>query len=1017
VIRLPQRSGRAGRLLLAAVLVQPLILLAASSVVGALPTPPPVPGGPLPTAPSNPLIPPIGQQPGTAAPPCSASPLGPTEIRVVYQLGDQHSSAPQQPASTFAVDPATPCRLFRTLAHSVVRSDDSGHSFAPVFVDPATQSSVSQGPSVLSPVITAGGQSIYLYDQGGTNGVFESVDDGHNWVERDNGLYAANVQGPTGPTGGILAFAAAPSAPATLYLVGTAGGQTVLYSSGDGGGDWLADGQPPSPQVTSLSVDPRDPRHIFVAAGGPETSWGAATAPAGSGSSFYESSDGGTTWQTDTGPAKELSPTEVIALRGTDGSLRLYARTASLDSTLGKVNGQRLWRSSDGGLSWHIIPVPSSLGLDAAFAADPTGNPDIMALAAAGTDGNGHPGMSVVGSLDGFRTSRYARFIDTPGDVTAMEARADSAGDIFVQATYGGTDELLAFRVTALSPPPPPPGSGGPLVPTLRECPLQDLFVPGSPPGVQPTQVAYDAGSIAYDGRYLDYTQDETAPGTIFRVDPVDCAQVPPIQLNPSDTGGQVEALYALTYDPTYRFPSGDIGALLVRGAAVDAHRTDHDPRVPSTNAAVYAVDPLSHSVELSGSVYCQAPAGNDGSCGQHDPSVFSYDPYLGDLWASVQAGQNDLTAGLVGPPRPGATSLPQLATCMANFVVPDTVVVDTKQSDWVSGGPNLLFVQQNDNRTVLRVDSASCHVIDTFQHAATPESTQNEDDQMACDSLTFGEGASGVPAGTGTSVLWLRDVAGNKVRAFPVVSGFCPFPSQLSLDPVGTIQAATPVTLCATLSRIMGDGTPAPIAATQVQMSFAGRPAGVATTDSAGRACLPVTAPSAGGTVRVHASFAGNQQYMAADADQPAVVQAGPPPHKGQSGNGNPPGPPPPVVPGHAAPVPAPPPLAVQAPVQVQAQTQAQPQPQWQSQPAAAAQRRTQARVALQHSDGTRAELELEASQLRLSWLAEALALALFGAGLAARAAHLRKSTRDSLRPARTQARPGIPRPTRRRW
>ena len=994
-----RRSGRAGRLLLAAVVLQPLVLLAAAHPAGALPTPPPLPG-PTPPVPADPLIPPIGHQPGTAAQPCSMSPLGATEIRTVYQRPDEHSSSPQQPAATFAVDPATPCRLFRTLDGSVVRSDDSGNTFATVFNDPARQSAVSRPSSVLSPVFSAGGQNIYLYDQGGNNGVFQSPDDGHTWSERDNGLYTAGASGPAGPTGGILAFAAAPHPPSTLYLVGTAGGQTVLYTSTDGGGSWLADGQPPSPQVTSISVDPGNARHIYVAAGGPETAWGTATAPANSGSNFYESNDGGLTWSTDTGPSGELSPTEVLALRGTDGSLRLYARTAHLDSTFSKVTIQLFWRSFDGGASWRVISVPQSLGLDAAFAADPA-NPEVMAIAAAGHEPDGHPGVSMVGSLDGFRTSRYAKVIDTPADVTAVEARADDGGDLFVQATYGSTDLLLAMKVTALIPQAAPPNGVGPLLPTLRQCSLQKVFVPGT--AGLPTEVTYDAGSITYDGRYLDYTQDEKAPGEIFRLDPTDCTPAPSIQLTAADTGGNVSALYSLTFDPSYRFANGDLGALLVRGSAVDQARTqDHDPRVPVTDAAVYAVDPApTSSVELAGSVFCQTPGGQYGRC-PPVPNVFSWDPYRSQLWASVADPQFGARPGVVGAPHGNAGPLPAAPTCMTPFVLPDPYF-DSGDASWVSGGRNVLYAQLDDNTNVVRIDSATCRVLDSFRHADTGEpkkpAQENEDDQMACDSLTFGEGAPGVPGGTGTSALWIRDVPTNVVRAFPATAGFCPFLSQLSLDQVGDVPPGATVTLCATLRRAMWTGDAA-IAATPVQLSVAGHPVGTATTDTTGRACLAAAMPAAAGNADVHANFGGNPQYMASDADRTARILPGQPPSSPRPTH-NPQGPVEHVLPPNAAANPGPPALVIQPPVQPQAQAQAQAQPQAEAQTGAAAQRRTQARVALQRSDGARTELELEASRTQLAWLLEVVALALFGAGLGARSTHLRRRARESLIPA----------------
>jgi hypothetical protein len=54
--------------------------------------------------------------------------------------------------------------------------------------------------------------------------------------------------------------------------------------------------------------------------------------------------------------------------------------------------------------------------------------------------------------------------------------------------------------------------------------------------------------------------------------------------------------------------------------------------------------------------------------------------------------------------------------------------------------------------------------------------------------------------------------------------------------------------------------------------------------------------------------------------------------------------------------------------------------------------QRRTQARVALQGSDGARHELELQASGTRIALVAQAAGLAVFAGGLWARSAQLRR-------------------------
>jgi hypothetical protein len=941
------------RLLAAAALTPALLGILPASAQVPIPTPP----VPLPSGPPAPVPNPVVPQPGPPANPahaCGHTPLGPTEIRTVYTLADNHSGSPLQPASTFAVDPGMPCRIYRTLSDGVQRSDDGGKTWVVAFTDPGLQATPRRA-SVLSPVVPAGGSTIYLYDQQGSNGVYASNDSGYSWATRDNNLITPGLQGPTGPTGGISAFAVAPRDPSALYLVGSANGQTLVYASNDGGSSWRLAGQPAMPAVTSIAVEPHNPRHLYLAAGGAETSAGAATSTQ---RQFFESGDGGQTWVARPGPANVPSPSAIWTTDGNNGE-RLYVRTALLSKgPQPAIVGEEFWRSDDDGASWQYIPSPSSLGLNADLAFDPN-RPDDMVIAASAPDGHSGMGLLVLGSVDGFHTTRYTRFFGRTPSVTAVQARADQSGDIFVQDTFGGNDELLEFQVPALAT--PDPGNQS-FQTSLRVCPLT------------PVQGTYKAGSIAFDGVYLDYTQDDLAPGTIFRVSPVDCKAAAPIHVSPA------VALYALTFDGEYQFASGHVGAILARGPAAGY-------------APVYAVDPAGGTTEEVGRIWCSSAP--DPTCAQHDPNVFTFDPYLHQLWAPVNDPDLGMRGGRVALVPRSSAPLPQTPSCMSTYSWPTQ-----DMSSWAAGAQDVLYVQLEDDITVVRVDSKTCRTLDTFTHRQFSEGPTNiahEDDQMACDALTFGEGGPGVRAGTGTSALWIRDVTDNTVHAYAIPTGSCPFPTRLAVHSVAPVQVTAGYGVCATLTSVTTD-LPLYIPGMPVQFSLAGAPVGTGVTGVDGRACVPGTAPAAAGSLPLRADFAGNAAHMASTATGTLLVvgssQQADPSACQLNCTRQPDAKPAPLP--HAPPGP----LALNLPVQplpqaqTQAQTQAQPQaqPQAQAQPSTMTQRRTQARVALQGSDGARHEVELQASGTRIALLAEAAGLALFAGGLWARSVQLRR-------------------------
>ncbi|MHB8509015.1 MAG: WD40/YVTN/BNR-like repeat-containing protein [Candidatus Dormibacteria bacterium] len=973
-----------GRALLAALAAGLLFGVTASAIPPV--NPPPLPG------PGSPFIPPVGAQPAAPVGGCSWSPLGTTEIRDIYTLPSSGGPLASKPASAFAVDPSNPCHIYRSQRGEMRRSDDSGRTFSQNFVDNTGSSSFSRGPITLSSPRAVGPGQLYFYDMSGNNGVFYSAGYGNqDWQQRNGGLYAGGAAAPGGQGGAIVSFAPAPSNPDVIYLVGYDSGNTTLYYTGDGGRQWglLA---PPATELTTVTVDPTDAQHVFAAGGGPtSTSGNVSGNPAQTTGSYYESTNGGSSWVQHSGPGGEASPIELVATKNA-----VYAHTASAPgggapnpaslADPNRLSGHKYWRSVDHGVTWRQVTVPYGFGGKTELVYD-AGDNNQMILAAPAKDQTGAAVLAVLGSYDGFQTTRYSRFLPAGGGLVDLQLGSDRMGDFFAQETYstaaGATDQLFAFKISALAPPPPTAVAGKvPLIGAIKRCdfpalpPVTDQSGPLGTTRTHP--VDYVAGSVAFDGQYLDYTQDEDARGQIFRIDPVDCSAGPTITLNPADTGGHVASLFALTYDAKYIFADGHQGAILARGDAA----TNHDPRTQFGYAAVYAVDPQTSRAVLISSVFCTGAAER---CSV-EPQAFAYDPYRDQLWSSIELPDQTSGVGIQAILGLGGFAPHLGSTCMTGFSPSSTDYDNPLQSTWEPGAQDIMYVQLEDDTTVLRVNSATCRVLDGFAHEKYSEGN-DETDQMACDPITFGQG-SPLFHGSGTSVLWLRDVGINRVSAYPIVKGFCPFPSSLNVESPGVVKTGDALTVCANLTAVKS-GKTAPVQGQTVTFTLSDRTLGSAQTDSNGRACLAFTVPTTKGLFQLGVIFAGSEAYLPARGAGALNVTDVPPPPPPAARLGTHGVPPPPLNPPAPVVLPAPPALApgTQIQTQVQAQTQVQPQA------GVMTQKQKQTRLQMSRIDGGRTEVNLEASRATFNGAlgVQLAALILFGIGLAVRDHRLR--------------------------
>lgn len=200
-----------------------------------------------------------------------------------------------------------------------------------------------------------GGRVVSLaLDPNRTDTLYAAAASGGLWRSTDAGETFHSVW-PDSRTQAMGAVATAPDG--TLYA-GTGepnpGGGSItyegtgLYRSRDGGRTWTSLGLRDSGAISAITIDPADPRRIYVAAAG-------SLYNGGGDRGVYRSDDSGSTWERILAGANEFTgATEIVV----DGD-RLYAvlwdkrRRPDL-RTYGGV-GSGVFRSTDGGESWQRL--------------------------------------------------------------------------------------------------------------------------------------------------------------------------------------------------------------------------------------------------------------------------------------------------------------------------------------------------------------------------------------------------------------------------------------------------------------------------------------------------------------------------------------------------------------------------------------------------------------------------------------------------------------------------------------
>jgi hypothetical protein len=380
---------------------------------------------------------------------------------------------------------------------------------------------------------------------------------------------------------------------------------------------------------------------------------------------------------------------------------------------------------------------------------------------------------------------------------------------------------------------------------------------------------------------------------------------------------------------------------------------------------------------------------------------LFAYDYTDDTLWARTEPVGNPS-----GQPVAGHIGLDgaHIPSCW------DTVRQNLDSiATWVLGAPGRLYVQAEDDKTIWEVDTTTCATTRTYIHRDFGE-PKAENEQMACDAITFGTGSEYAQGKPATSVIWLRDAINQQVVAYAIPDGVCPIPTRTTYLGASPSIQRDQTHFCAKLQR---RGTLQPIADRPVVFSIAGDRLGTGTTNGAGVACIDQHVSLSDGVHPVLARFLGDTQYLPSQDTGTFGVSGNtaiPPlflgglPGQAAPASGQPPQPAP-VSQAEAAQQ-----IEVQTQAQANAQMQAQSQAQAQSnvmsqvQPGMMVQRRTREQVATQTAALGQRQEPLLASRRNATGMGPAntiVAAFLFGLGMMCRrpaVAHARKRGSDRL-------------------
>ena len=667
----------------------------------------------------------------------------------------------------------------------------------------------------------------------------------------------------------VTALAGAPNGPGILFATASPLGSiakapAAMYRSTDGGQSWIPLPAPAGLTATDIAVGEQSSQEVWVS----------TRADPARAAGLWLSTNGGTTFQN----ARSATATDLDVANVPGQGDRLDAATA-----------HGILQTTDTGRSFRALQAGQSI---VAVRHEPR-FPEVL--------------MAVLGgiperSLDGGKTFHAANLHPSSGCDAGL-SRDDGSPATFV-LDLGGCSSAGAYvyrssgrdllGLGGSSGSGSGSGGGGPSTGLLTALPMQVLArVPTPVP-------AGTLSDVAFDGSRLYYTADDTyRTNRIYMMSPTGV-----------NLGSIVPTVYPTQAQRRVFGQGGGNHTYHPYGWALSYDGTDNVLWVidyGQAGAGIYRVDPVTGAAKFAFLLKGQLGAALNS---------LTFDPSLRELRAN-----SEFTPKMYEiDPRGGGIS----KRCKMPDPAGYTNTRFTAAAS-VAAGDGTMYVEAEDDQHLFHI-SRDCRILEAYSHE--PFQEQQENDQIACDTVTFGRPA-----------IWMHEdlpFLGSSMIAFAVPDGYCPIPSQVRLVPSKIVtHSGVPGRVCGVLE--IGAYLH-PVANMEVHFFIGGRFIGAAITNAAGLACVPYTPNQGPGSrLPMKAAFFGTSDYLPSSAPGqldllgvPAAVV--PPVVAAVAAAQQPPPPPaPPVAVTQPNPNPAPGPGTAPQP---QPQPQSNPQPQGQGQP-----------------------------------------------------------------------------------
>lgn len=609
--------------------------------------------------------------------------------------------------------------------------------------------------------------------------------------------------------------------------------------------------------VTAIAVAPSDPNVIYASIALQE---GVPSSP------LFKSIDGGTVW-TPLPVSVPLNPTR-LAVDTVDPQVLWVNSVAGSSPVAG------LWVSTDGGVSFVLVRQDAVEDLDAAplggggTRLDAATTEGIVRTRDQGTsfstlqDGTAistiaheaaYPRvlMAVVGgapmrSLDEGTTFKPTGF-PSVASCTADISRDDGSPSVFV-LSLSGCDKAGHYLylsdgrdIVGQQPGSDGPSLGSLLGPTRRAIPMRVLAevpLPMDDPGI--------SGSVAFDGTSLYFTGS-------FEEYPDSGERIFQMSVNGELTGSFKPYVLTPVLTDVYGNPCHQKGCDRMKKEPIQVVTLTYDAKrnlfwSVAGGGEMYRIDPETHRATSV-------------SVGKAISHTIAADPVVGGLFSFAEQGsqiyENPIDDEFSNFETRCEVSDPHVASASPYGPFAGAI------AGGIPAGDGTYYLQMEDDVTVLHI-SSNCETLAVYQHRLFVEAP-NENDQIACDSVTFGEPA-----------IWLHDADYGMV-AYAAPGAYCPVPTELAIVPEKSVgSSGLSTTLCAVLTA-KADGRALP--AEPIRFYVGNRYIGQSVSDGGGRACIPYT-PSQipGSRLDVHGAFLGDPSYLPSQADGRLLLKPGRP-------------------------------------------------------------------------------------------------------------------------------------------